>query len=196
MHQVSRRALLVRAGIGGVGIGGLLAGGAVPALAAPGEGDLANARLLCSSKRLTINWYTGWINAPKLVGGESNRELLLDIRRQEQAHYNALAPLLGATAPVDDDFEFTFPGGATKTTKAATRFSLDLENLMVGIAVAAAATTADRDLAAQLAGIAAADGAHAGALSALGGDSPVPTDLPRPIWVEDASNQLAQFLSN
>ena len=196
--QVSRRALVTRAGFGtGAGVIALLGGAAVPALAAPSEGDLAHARLICSSKRLTINWYTRWLNRPKALAGTSTtRELLLDIRSAEQAHYGLLAPLLGATAPSDDDFTYTFPAGALRSPAAAPKFGLDLENLMVGIGIGAAATTGDTDVAQSIASIVGGDGQHLSALSVLGGATAVPTDLPRAIGVEDASAQLSQFLSN
>jgi hypothetical protein len=198
MVQVSRRALLRRAGVGtGAGVVALLGGAAVPALAAPGEPDLANARLICASKRLMINWYTRWLNTPKALGGSSTtRELLLDIRGAELAHFGLLSPLLGTTAPSDDDFTYTFPAGALRSPAASAKFGLDLENLMIGIGIGAAATTADTDVAQSIASIVGGDGQHVSALSVLNGASAVPTDLPRGFAVEDASAQLAQFLSN
>src|SRR3954463_8503639 len=132
MVQVSRRALLTRAGVGtGAGVIALLGGAAVPASAAPTEIDLASARLVCSSKRLMINWYTRWLNTPKALGGvTTTRELLLAIRSQEQAGYGLLAPLLGDSAPVDDDFTYTFPAGALRSPAAAVKFGIDIENMM------------------------------------------------------------------
>ena len=197
MDQVSRRALLARAGIGtGAGVVALLGGAAAPALAAPGEGDLANARLICSSKRLMINWYTRWLNTGKAIGLSTTRELVLDIRQHELVHYGLLTPLLGTTAPVDDDFTFTLPAGALRNPVAAAKFALDLENLVLGIAIGAAATTQDSGVAESIARIAGSDGQHMGALSALTGASPVPTDLPASFGVVDASTQLSKFLSN
>jgi ferritin-like protein len=197
MHQVSRRAVLARAGIAtGAGAIALLGAAAVPALAAPSEADLANARLICSSKRLTITWYTRWLATARAIGPETTRELVLDIRQHERAHYGLLAPLLGTTAPVDDDFTFSLPAGALRSPFVAARFALALENLMIGIAIGAAATTVDAGVAESIARIVGSDGQHVGALSALAGKSPVPTDLPRAIGVGDASDQLSRFLSN
>jgi len=169
----------------------------VPALAAPGEPDLANARLICASKRMTISWYTHWLNTPKALGGSSTtRELLLDIRAAEMAHFGLLAPLLGTTAPSDDDFTYAFPAGALRSQATAAKFGLDLENLMIGIGIGAAAATADADVAQSIASIVGGDGQHVSALSVLNGASAVPTDLPRGLGVADASAQLTQFLSN
>jgi hypothetical protein len=54
----------------------------------------------------------------------------------------------------------------------------------------------DAGVAGTITSIAACEGQHLGALSALGGGSPVPTDLPAGLDIVDASNQLAPFLSN
>ena len=198
MVQVSRRALLTRAGVGsGAGVIALLGGAAAPALAAPTEIDLASVRLICSSKRLMINWYTRWLNSPKALGGSSTtRELLLDIRSAEQAHFGLLAPLLGTSAPSDDDFTYTFPAGALRAPAVAAKFGLDMENLMIGIGIGAVSVTADVHVSSSIGSIIGSDGQHVGALSALNGATPVPTPLPRALGVEDASAQLAQFLSN
>ena len=197
MDRVNRRALLTRAGIGTrAGVVALLGGATAPAVAAPGEADLANARLICSSKRLTINWYTRWLNTPKAIGPQTTHALVFHIRQHEEAHYALLAPLLGATPPGDDDFTFNLPTGALRNSAVAAKFALALENLMIGIGIAAAATTQDTGVAESIARIVGSDGQHVGALSALSGGTPVPTDLPRAIGVVDASTQLAQFLSN
>jgi hypothetical protein len=197
MDQVSRGALLARAGIGtGAGVVALLGAGALPAFAAAGEADLANARLICAAKRLMINWYTRWLNTPKALGSvAATRELLLDIRAQERAGYGLLAPLLGTTAPTDDDFTYTFPAGALRGPATAVRFGLDLENLMLGIGIGAASTTADTAVASSIASVVGSDGMHHSALSALAGGQIVPDALPAGIGVDDASVQLSQFLS-
>ena len=195
MGQVSRRALLARAGAG-AGAVALFGVSAAPALAAPSEGDLSNVHLVCSTKRLMINWYTTWLDTPKAAGPVETQQLVRTIRKQEQAHYALLAPLLGATAPSDDDFTFTFPGGALRTPANAGKFALALEYLATGIAVGAASRVVDNATAASLTSVVACEGQHLGALSALGGGSPVPTDLPAGLDIVDASNQLAPFLSN
>jgi hypothetical protein len=195
MGQVSRRALLARAGAG-AGAVAFLGVSAASAAAAAGEGDLSDVRLVCSTKRLMINWYTTWLDTPKAAGATETQQLVRNIRKQEQAHYALLAPLLGATAPTDDDFTFTFPAGALRTPATAGKLALALEYLATGIAVGAAARVADAGIAGSLTSVVACEGQHLGALSALGGGSPVPTDLPAGLDIVDASNQLAPFLSN
>ena len=66
---------------------------------------------------------------------------------------------------------------------------------MLGIAIGAASTTADVAVAESLARVVAGDGQHFGALSALTDSPAVPDGMPRAIGIEDAGNQLGQFLS-
>jgi hypothetical protein len=196
MGQVSRRTLLARAGIGaGAGVFALLGATAAPALAAPSAPDLANVRLVCAAKRIAINWCTQWVNTPAAVLDSTTADLIRQIRKQEQGHYNTLAPLLNGTAPTDDDYVYVLPKGALRSPELAARFGCDYEQMLVGLAVGAAARTVDADVSATLTSIVAADGQHLSALSVLAGGSPIVDGLPSPLGIEDAGNQLNQFLS-
>jgi hypothetical protein len=189
MTNLSRGAFLRRAGAGAAGFA--LMGGAVPALGDT-DGDLANVRLVAATKRLSNHWYTAWLDSGLLEAG--GRRLVLGIRRQEQDHYRRLATLLGATAPVDDDFTFTLPKGALRSQQAAQAFAVDLERLVLGVSIGAASRTGDQGVAELLARITAADGAHLSILDGFSG-SPLGPSLPQPLSVQDASAQLAPFLS-
>ena len=190
MRGFHRRALLVRAG-SGVGLGGI--SGAVPSAA---ETDLSSVRLVCSSKRLSITWYTRWLDAaPSARPSVTSRKLVRELRRQEQTHYALLAPLLGTTAPRDDDFDFKLPPNALRSSASAAQFSLDLEKLIAGIGIGACAAADDRGIAESLARVAASDAQHVSALGALVGLSPLEGGLVRSITLDDASNQLDQFLA-
>jgi hypothetical protein len=194
---VSRRALLTRAGIGtGAGVFAALGVTAAPAFADASISDLANVRIVCVAKRISINWLTSWVNTPKAVDSKDTADLIRAVRSQEQNHYSLLAPLLNGTAPVDDDYTYSFPPGALRSFDRASTFALDLEEMLLGIAIGAAATTDDRGVAQTLAQIVASDGQHFSALSVLTGASAVPDSAPRPISIEDGGNQLSQFLSN
>jgi hypothetical protein len=195
--EVSRRALLTRAGIGGgAGVFALLGATATPALAAPPISDLANARVVCVGKRIAINWLTSWVNAPKAVDGSGTADLIRAIRNQEQEHYSMLAPVLNGTAPVDDDYTFVFPAGALKSFERAANFGLDLEEMLLGLAIGAASTTDDPGIAELLARVVAADGQHFSALSVLTNGPAVPNGAPRSLSIQDGGNQLSQFLSS
>jgi Ferritin-like domain len=193
MHHMNRRALLRRAGTG-AGALALLGVAAEPAGAAT-DVDLSNVRLLCSCKRLEIYWLTQWLNSSTATPTGDARDLLLAIRVQDEGHYKLLAPLLGATAPTDDDFTFTIPKGALRSSSTAAGFSLDLEELVVGIGVGAVSTTKDTGIAASLAAVLASDAQHAGAFSVMNGSAPNPDGFVAAVNVQDAGDQLSQFLS-
>ena len=191
MVQVSRRALLARAGIGtGAGVFALLGATAAPALAAPS----ARSRQCAAGLRRqadAINWSTQWVNTPAAVLDKTTADLIREIRKQEQGHYSTLAPLLGATAPVDDDYVYVLPKGALRSPEHAASFARDYEQLLVGLVVGAAARTVDPDVAATLTSIVAADGQHLSALSVLAGGSPVVDGLPSPLDIIDAGDQIS-----
>jgi hypothetical protein len=194
---VSRRALLARAGVGtGAGVFALLGATATPALAAASIPDLANVRIVCVSKRIAINWLTRWVDTPRALDSSDTADLVRAIRTQEQGHYALLAPLLNGTAPVDDDYTYPFPAGALRSFERAAIFALALEELLLGIAIAAASTTDDPGVAELLARVVAGDGQHFSALSVLTGGPAVPDGAPRALGIEDGGNQLSQFLSN
>jgi Ferritin-like domain len=194
---VNRRVLLTRAGIGtGAGVLAVLGVTAAPAFADASISDLANVRIVCVAKRISINWLTSWVNTPKAVDSSNTADLIRAIRSQEQTHYSLLAPLLNGTAPVDDDYTYSFPAGALRSFERASDFALDLEEMLLGIAIGAAATTDDRGVATSLAQIVAGDGQHFSALSVLTGASAVPDGVPRALSIEDGGNQLSPFLSS
>lgn len=193
---VSRRALLTRAGIGGgAGVFALLGATATPATAATSISDLANVRVVCVGKRIAINWLTRWVNTPKALAGSDTTDLLRAIRSQEQGHFSLLAPLLSGTAPSDDDYTYTFPAGALRSFELAADFALDLEEMLLGLAIGAASTTDDPGVADLLARVVAGDGQHVSAYSVLAGESAVPNGAPRSLTIEDGGDQLSQFIS-
>jgi len=187
--------LLTRAGIGtGAGVFALLGTAAAPVLAAPSITDLANARIVCVGKRIAINWLTSWVNTPKAVDSSDTADLIRAIRSQEQGHYGLLAPLLNPP-PVDDDYTYSFPAGALRSFDHASNFALDLEEMLLGIAIGAASTTDDPTVAELLARVVAGDGQHFSALSVLTGGPQLPNGAPRALGLEDGGNQLSQFIS-
>ena len=181
---IDRRALLRR--------GALLAGAAalaLPATASAGVNeDLAEVRLVCATKRVTIGWYTRWIDAG--VATPSDGKLIRTLRRQEQTAYNLLAPLLGATAPSDADFTFTYPSGGVASADNAHTLGVTLEVMAVGIELGSASRIGDPNVAGPVAAIAAWNAQHYALLTGkpLGA-------LPGALSQEDASTQLGEYLS-
>jgi hypothetical protein len=182
---LDRRVLLRR----GAALAGLAAL-ALPATAAAGvDEDLAEVRLVCATKRVTIGWYTRWIDAG-LAGG-SDLAMLQAIRRQEQAAYAALAPLLNGTAPTDDDFTFTYPDTATASAGGAKALAVRIETMALGIELGSAGRIGDPGVAGPVAGVAAWSAQH---LTALSGKV-TGARLPAALSQEDASNQIGAYIS-
>ena len=114
MGQVSRRALLARAGIGtGAGVFALLGVTAAPAFGAASIADLANVRLVCVGQAHRDQLGHAMGQHAAAVADSDAADLIRAVRVQEQGHFRTLAPLLGATAPSDDDYTFTLPEGRT-----------------------------------------------------------------------------------
>jgi hypothetical protein len=182
-QNIDRRSLLRR--------GALLAGAtalAFPALAQAGvDEDLAEVRLVCATKRLTITWYTDWIDSQ--LASTADAAWLPKLRKQEEASYTALAPLLGTTAPVDDDFDFVFPSGALKATNNAHTLGVKLERLALGVELGAASRISDPLVAGPVAAIAATNAMHIALLT--GG---LTSALPVALTADDASIQLGEYL--
>jgi hypothetical protein len=188
---LSRSTLLRRAGGASLALGGA-AWLLTPAARADDDADRANARLMASTKVLTITWYARWLGTARALTAQQ-RSLARTIAHHEQEHYDVLAPIVGDTAPVADDFSFSLPAKALHDPDAALAFTLSLEHLSCAIAIGATSTTTNVGVAEVLARIAAADSNHAGALSGLAG-RPLGPALPPPTDVVGASDALARYL--
>jgi Ferritin-like domain len=182
--QIDRRALLRR--------GAVLAGVAalaLPATASAGvDEDLSEVRLVCATKRVTIGWYTRWIDAG--LATQTDDALIRVLRKQEQAAYTLLAPLLSGTAPADGDFNFTYPAGALTSANNAHTLGVALERLALGIELGSAARIGDPNVAGPVAAIASWNAQHITALTGSPSGA-----LPTALTQEDASTQLAEYLS-
>jgi hypothetical protein len=177
------RRLLLRRGAVLAGVSLL----AAPTLAQAGvDEDLAEVRLVCATKRLTIGWYTRWIDAG--VASSTDAAWLPRLRRQEEQSYAALAPLLGATAPTDDDFSFVYPPGAIRPNRART-LGVSLERLALGVELGAAARISDPNVAGPVAAVAATNAMHVALLTGA-----LTTSRPVALTAADASSQLGEYL--
>jgi hypothetical protein len=149
--------------------------------------DLAEVRLVCATKRVTIGWYTRWIDAG--VGSATDAAWLPKLRRQEQQSYAALAPLLGATAPTDDDFDFVFPSGAVRSANNARTLGVSLERLALGVELGASSRISDANVAGPVAAVAATNAMHIALLTGA-----LTISLPVALTAADASTQLGEYL--
>ncbi len=123
---------------------------AAPAFAAASISDLANVRIVCVAQA-HLHQLADELGQ-HAEGGRQQRHRRPDSRDPQPGagHYSLLAPLLNGTAPVDDDYTYTFPAGALRSFDRASNFALDLEEMLLGIAIGAAATTDDRGVAQSL----------------------------------------------
>jgi demethoxyubiquinone hydroxylase (CLK1/Coq7/Cat5 family) len=192
------RAQFLRCGVGGGAA--LVAGGAVLGLAAPAgarvaqeptEEDLATVRLAASAELLAQAFYTGALGSKKLSEAESG--YLQRALANEKEHYDALAKVLGETAPVADDFEFAFPEDVFSRRGRMLRFGTVLETVFVGIYAGAAGSLTDAGLRTVAAQIAASESQHLSVLRGLRGASPVGRAFPQTFDIEQASAVLDPF---
>jgi hypothetical protein len=182
--QIDRRALL-RRGAALAGVAAL----ALPASASAGvDEDLSEVRLVCATNRVTIGWYTRWIDAG--VAAPADAKLIRALRKQEQTAYTMLAPLLSGTAPADSDFTFTYPSDAIASASSAHALGVTIEGMALGIELGSASRIGDPNVAGPVAAIAGWNAQHIYALTgSLSGF------LPSALSQADASTQLAEYIS-
>jgi hypothetical protein len=192
------RVQVLRRGIGGgvvLAAGGGVIGLAAPAHAAgaadPTEDDLATLRLAASAELLAQSFYTRAI-ASKLFAAQERR-LLERALANEREHYRTLAAMLGATAPVADDFEFAFPSGTFTHRGRMARVGSVIETAIVGVYAGGAGTLTVDTLRVQAGQIAASDARHLGVLANLRGGSYVGIAFPPVFDIEQASAVLDPF---
>jgi hypothetical protein len=188
MHSIGKSGLNRRSLLGRCAALAGLSALAFPSLASAGyDEDLAEVRLVCATKRVTIGWYTRWIDAG--VASATDQPLLRTLRRQEQQHYAFLSPLLGASAPSDNDYTFVYPPAALKSVNNAHTVGVALERLALGIELGSASRIGDAGVAGPVAAIAAANAMHIAALTGAPASA-----LPTWLSAEDASTQLGEYL--
>ncbi len=162
--------------------------------AAPPEEDLALIRLAASAELLAREFYTRAIASGHFDHEE--RGYLGAARGNETAHYNALKDVLGATAPVADDFQFTLPGKSFGSKAACVQLGISLETAFVGAylgAVNALQTATLRTVAGQ---IAASEAMHLSVFSDLANGHPVGAPFPAALDIEQATDALAAYLGD
>jgi hypothetical protein len=192
------RAQFLRCGAGGGlapaaggGVLGLAAPAGARALEEPTEGDLALIRLSASAELLAQAFYAAALGSEKFAKQE--RASLERALANEQEHYDALATVLGGTAPVVDDFPFAFPTETFSRRGRILRLGAVLERVAVGTYPGAAGSLSVPGLRVLAAQIAASESQHLSVLTDLRGGSPVGPAFPQTFDVEQASNVLDPF---
>jgi hypothetical protein len=179
-------------------LGGAAVGTASPAgartAADPTEGDLAIVRLAASAELLAQAFYTGALGSKKFTQEEQG--YLQKALANEKEHYDALAKVLGDTAPVADDFEFVWPKDTFTLRGRMLRLGTVLETVFVGTYADGAGTLTVPELQTVAAQIAASESQHLSVISDLRGGSPVGPSFPPTLDVEQASAVLDPFFGD
>lgn len=196
---ITRAQLVSRATKGGLALvagGTLLAATAGTARGTSGvrastATDTDIAKLAATAELLAIDFYTRAIRVRKLVGEE--REYLIDARDSEEAHYNALAQVLGSAAP--KDLAFTFPAGAFRSRKSIAKLGVALETAFVGAYLGAVTALESNDLKGVAAQIGASEASHLSVFSDIASDDPVIPAFPKSLTAEQATAAVTPFLA-
>ena len=145
-----------------------------------GEADLANVRLVCVAQAPDDQLVHALARHARRRSDSSDDAPISFAPSAARSRRTTalLAPLLNGTAPVDDDFTFTFPAGALRSSGHAPRSSRSTSRTCCSASPSAPPSTTGRSgVAESIARVVAGDGQHFAALSVLDGGPPVPTDL-------------------
>jgi hypothetical protein len=182
-----------------------LAGGAaaiaVPTLLAPlaragaSEGELAYANFAIAAEYLMADYYTRLLKVRVLTG--SARNGAATARRNEIEHAAALATLLGdagQTAPLAQDFEFTWPAGTFESLGDATATGAKIEAAVIGAYLSAATTISVESYRSLFARALADHAQHLAVLSWVATGKPVADSFPAALDLEHATDVLEPYL--
>lgn len=185
---LDRAQFLRRAGVGGVA---LMSGGTILASVtstasaqAPTDLDGQIATAAASAELLAVYVYDQAIKSKLFTGGAL--AYLKEAKKQEQAHYDALAGILtgaGATPPKKGDFTYKLPkfAGKTKAAQATSivKFGKALETAFVGAYVLAAGVLSTAELRSAAAAIGANEGSHLGFFTGAAGGIAIAPAVPK-----------------
>jgi hypothetical protein len=119
-------------------------------------GDIAIAKVAATAELLAVDFYTRSIDSG-VFGGRRER-YLRGARAQERDHYDALAQLIGPSAP--RGLKFRYPAGTFSSREAAARVGVALENAFIGAYIGAVRALESPDLKVIAAGIGANEQGH------------------------------------
>jgi rubrerythrin len=193
----SRATFLSRGARGGLA---LVAGGSV--LAATSGSALANlgsktsdadiAKLAATAELLAIDFYTRCIASKKFTGDKL--AYLAAARSNEQAHYAALANVLGSSAP--KKLKFKYPAGTFGSAKAAANVGSALETAFVGAYMGAVKALKSNDLKAVAAQIGANEAQHLTIFNFIGAGTLVQNPpFPKVFTAAQATRAVTPFLA-
>jgi Ferritin-like domain len=197
--EFTRGGLLSRGAraVGAFAVARTALGGLVPSARAdtPPDNDLAYLRLVIASELLAIDFYSRALASKKY---RANAAMLRKALTDERAHYGALARAVTAAGQIPAtaaDIDFTYPRGSFVSRASIARLGTRLEQILVGVALGAAAGLQMEALRLQVAQIAASESRHLASFAVLAGRSPVGPAFPAALSLDRATTALAAFES-
>ena len=182
-HDSTRASFLRNTGKGAVG---LVVGGSVLATAtgvAFGQtsGDVEIAKVAATAELLAIDVYSRALSARsggKVIFAGATRQYLLNARRNEIAHYNALKGVLKTDTPSGLDFKY--PAGTFKSAASIVNLGVTLETAFVRAYITAAKALTVAELRLVAAQIGASEASHLGFLLNAQGKGRTMAAIPKP----------------
>ena len=193
--DTSRAAFLSRGAKGGLA---LVAGGSVLGLAqgtalGASSADADIAKLAATAELLAIDFYTRAIGSRRFSGDEL--AYMQAALGNEQAHYKALAGVLGKAAP--KGLKFSYPNGSFATARSIGQLGMALETAFVGAYMGAVTALRSNDLKGVAAQIGANESRHLSVLTniAAGGVIVPAPALPKVLTAKQATAAVTPFLA-
>ncbi len=190
----SRAAFLSRGAKGGLALvagGSLLAVAGGPALGAV-NADSDIAKLAATAELLAIDFYKKAIASTKFKGDEL--AYMAAALGNEQAHYKALAGVLGNAAP--KSLRFKYPRGAFASAKSIGGLGQALETAFVGAYMGAVTALKSSELKGVAAQIGANESRHLSVLTNIAAGRIVPAPaLPQVLTAAQATKAVTPFLA-
>jgi hypothetical protein len=193
--NTTRTAFLSRGAKGGLA---LVAGGSVLGLAqgtalGATSADADIAKLAATAELLAIDFYTHAIRSKQFRGDEL--AYMQAALGNEQAHYQALAGVLGKAAP--KNLKFTYPNGSFASARSVGKLGMALETAFVGAYMGAVTALKSNDLKGVAAQIGANESRHLSVLTniAAGGVIVPAPALPKVLTAKQATAAVTPFLA-
>jgi ferritin-like protein len=192
--ETTRAAFLSRGAKGGLALvagGSLLAVASGPALGAA-TADTDIAKLAATAELLAIDFYKKAIASKKFKGDELG--YMAAALGNEQAHYKALAGVLGSAAP--KSLRFKYPRGAFGSAKSIGGLGQALETAFVGAYMGAVTALKSNELKGVAAQIGANESRHLSVLTNIAAGRIVPAPaLPAVYTAARATKAVTPFLA-
>jgi hypothetical protein len=194
VNGISRAQFFSRGAKGGLALvagGGLLGLAEGSALAAPAA-DTDIAKLAATAELLAIDFYRRAIASRRFSGDELG--YMQAALGNEQAHYKALAGVLGSQAP--KGFKFKYPNGSFASAKSIGRLGQALETAFVGAYMGAVTALKSNELKGVAAQIGANESRHLSVLTNIAAGAIVPAPaLPKVLTARQATAAVTPFIA-